>query len=91
MKIYLRLASILLNAWALMIAFGIRINLSQQLIDKGEKLPELVTKDYGQVNGGERVLVCSYFTGVRIVTTVFWYSPNNIMGKDSCPIWTGSK
>jgi hypothetical protein len=33
-------------------------------------------------------LHCKYFTGRALVDTVFWYSPNNVMGKDSCPFIT---
>jgi len=35
-----------------------------------------------------RSLNCTYFTGRTFVTTSFWYAPNNIMGKDSCPFLT---
>jgi hypothetical protein len=30
-------------------------------------------------------LACKYFSGRSILTKVFWYSPNNIFGKDECP------
>ncbi len=30
-------------------------------------------------------LVCRYFTGRSIKLSVYWYSPNNVMGKDQCP------
>jgi hypothetical protein len=30
-------------------------------------------------------LVCRYFSGRSILTTVYWLSPNNVMGKDQCP------
>ena len=30
-------------------------------------------------------LECTYFTGRKFVTTIYRYSSNNIMGKDSCP------
>jgi hypothetical protein len=36
-----------------------------------------------------KALNCTYFTGRTFVTTSFWYAPNNIMGKDSCPFLTG--
>ena len=29
-------------------------------------------------------LVCKYFTGRSVTESVFWYSSNNIMGRDSC-------
>ncbi len=38
--------------------------------------------------GTIKALNCTYFTGRTFVTTSFWYAPNNIMGKDSCPFLT---
>lgn len=34
-------------------------------------------------------LVCRYFTGRSVLTTVYWHSPNNIMGRDQCPFLVG--
>ena len=39
-------------------------------------------EDYGEVSNS---LVCRYFTGRSIVTKVFYFAPNNFMGRDSCP------
>ena len=39
---------------------------------------------YGDVGDD---LVCEYFTGHSFLTTVYDYSPNNSMGRDSCPFW----
>jgi hypothetical protein len=36
-------------------------------------------------------LVCRYFTGRTIRTTVLWYSPNNILGRDECPFLVQSE
>ena len=91
MKLPIRLFLLVLAIWIAMTAFGIRVNVSQKLIQKGESYPSSVSKDYGAVNEGEASLVCGYFTGLAVVHTVFWYSPNNILGKDSCPIWTDTK
>jgi hypothetical protein len=42
---------------------------------------------YGDLsNASQASLVCKYFTGSTILTDVFWYSPNNIMGKNKCPL-----
>jgi hypothetical protein len=38
--------------------------------------------DYG--NLGEGTLICRYFTGRDVVVNAIRYSPNNIMGRDSC-------
>ena len=39
---------------------------------------------YGDVGDG---LVCEYFTGRSLVTTVYDYSSDNSMARDSCPFW----
>lgn len=45
----------------------------------------------GQVEGfkGHRAaapgIECWYFTGRSIRSRAYWYSPNNVMGKDECP------
>lgn len=31
-------------------------------------------------------LACRYFNGRKILDRVYWYSPNNILGRDSCPV-----
>lgn len=43
--------------------------------------------DYGQL--GSEALVCRYFNGRGIVLRVFWYSSNNMMGRDACPFLLG--
>lgn len=30
-------------------------------------------------------LVCRYFTGRSVLTSVYWYSPDNLFGKSHCP------
>jgi len=91
MRIFIKVIILLLLLWLAMTISGMRLNISQKLIQKGEQYPSSVAKNYGQVNEGQSNLVCGYFTGMAIVHTVFWYSPNNILGKDSCPIWTDNK
>lgn len=39
--------------------------------------------DLGKSSGAS--VVCRYFTGRSIKVRVFHYSPNNILGRDSCP------
>jgi hypothetical protein len=43
-------------------------------------------KDYGDLGElGSSSLVCTYFTGRGVVTTVFWHSSDDILGRDTCP------
>lgn len=45
-----------------------------------------VVADYGDLGVAESAsLVCRYFTGRSVQTTVYWHSPNNLMGRDQCP------
>ena len=34
---------------------------------------------------GNDYFICKYFTGRSFVDQEMWYSPNNILGVDSCP------
>ena len=44
-----------------------------------------VVEDYGDLGESRSAsLVCTYFTGRSIATSVYWFSANNIMGRDSC-------
>ena len=91
MRLFIKVFLFFLLAWLSMTIFGFRLFVSQAMVEKGAKFPVTVSKDYGIVNDGDTVLVCGYFTGLAVVHRVFWYSPNNILGKDSCPIWTDNK
>ncbi len=54
----------------------------QRGIQPGEKL---ALEDWGDLGKSESAsLVCRYFTGLRTTTSVFWYSPSNVLGRDSC-------
>lgn len=63
--------------------WGYKVLLSETKINPWENY---YVEDYGDLWKSEQSsLVCSYFNWRKILQTVFWYSPNNIMGKDSCP------
>lgn len=65
---------------------GKRVLVHERKVEPGEYYP---LPGYANVGQGEQAsLVCRYFTGRGVVATVFWYSPNNIMGKDQCPFVT---
>jgi len=92
MKIFRGVVLLVLGLWICITVFGLRLNVSQKIIQKGEPFPASVSKDYGDVNtSSDGALVCGYFTGIRLVYSVYWYSPNNIIGKDSCPVWINNK
>lgn len=92
MKVFVRTLALFASLWLLMIIFGIQVNTSQTLIRNGEAYPSTVARDYGAMHeSNDSALVCGYFTGMRMVYSVYWYSPNNILGRESCPIWRKDK
>ncbi len=73
-------------AWIGLAATDTRILISERLVRPGDKY---VVEGFGDLGAnGQASLVCRYFTGRAVLPTVFWHSPNNIIGRDSCPfIW----
>jgi hypothetical protein len=62
---------------------GYRLLLSERTVTPGQSY---VVDGWGDLGkSAQASLVCRYFTGRSVITSVFWYSPNNILGKDSCP------
>ena len=35
---------------------------------------------------GSASLVCRYFNGTGTTINIFWYSPSNVLGRDSCAL-----
>ena len=65
-----------------LVVSGKRVLISQMKVDPGQRV---VVEGYGDVGRAEEAsLVCRYFTGRRTVSRVFWYSPNNMLGRDEC-------
>ena len=63
---------------------GRRLLISETRVEPGSRF---VLQDYGDVGDAtQATLVCRYFTGRSILTRVFWFSPNNILGRDECPV-----
>ena len=80
--LYTILGALLLGEAALLLT-GYRLLLSQKRVDPGQVF---IVKDYGNLgDNNQSSLVCRYFTGRGTVVKVFWYSPNNLFGKDDCP------
>jgi len=59
-----------------------KILISEKRIRVGESY---FVEDWGNIeNANQDSLVCKYFNGRRILNRVFWYSPDNLFGRDSC-------
>lgn len=70
-------------AWLILLISDSRILVSERRIEPGQ---DYVVTDYGNLGSANQAsLICKYFNGRKILTEVFWYSPNNIFGRDSCP------
>lgn len=73
----------------LLLISGTRVLISERKINSGETYE---VPDYGNLGASKQAsLACKYFTGRGVITTVFWYSPNNFMGKDECPFTTSAE
>jgi hypothetical protein len=69
--------------WLLGMALGVRVLVYEHKVDPGH---DYSVAEYGNLgNATQSSLVCKYFTGRNFVTSVYWYAPNNIMGRDTCP------
>lgn len=76
--------SVLVIAWLALLVSDGRLLLSETKVEPGQ---DFVVPEWGNVGkAGQASLVCKYFTGRSTVMRVFWYSPNNILGKDACPL-----
>jgi hypothetical protein len=62
---------------------GNRVLLSETKVEPGQ---DYVLQEWGNLGEAEQAsLVCKYFTGRSVKISVYWYSPNNVLGKDQCP------
>ncbi len=69
--------------WVGLLLTDTRILVGEVKVESGQ---EYIVEGYGDLKGNQQAsLVCSYFNGRKVLKSVFWYAPNNIMGKDSCP------
>ncbi|WP_146204540.1 hypothetical protein [Massilia glaciei] len=68
---------------ALLLLTGKRVLVWETRVEPGGYY---VVRKYGNLGAADNAkLVCRYFTGRSVLTTVYWHSPNNFMGKDQCP------
>jgi hypothetical protein len=77
--------------WIFLLLTGWKILITEKRVSKGETYPEDIQKDYGKVNPDGDSLYCRYFNGRVLSSKVFWYSPNDLLGKSSCPTWITEK
>lgn len=82
-RVSVGLAAALVVGLLSLLLSGKRVLISEDLVRPGEVY---VVPGFGNVGEGKaESLVCGYFTGRSVVKKVFWYSPNNVLGKDGCP------
>ena len=73
----------ILSLELILLISGFRVLLNEKKVLSGERYE---TEDYGNLGDNKSAsLVCKYFDGRKTRITIFWYSANNIMGRDSCP------
>ena len=69
--------------WILILVTDTKVLLWQTKVKPGQYY---YVEEYGDLGKSKQSsLVGRYFNGREIVTQVFWYSHNNIFGRDSCP------
>ena len=76
-------------SWLGLLVTDTRILVEEKLVQPGELY---VVEGHGDLGANSHAsLVCRYFNGRRVLSTVFWYAPNNFMGRDSCPVVSRSE
>jgi hypothetical protein len=77
------IAAVIALTWLGLLLTDTGVLVAEIRVEPGQ---EFVVEDYGNLKESKQAsLVCSYFNGSKVLRTVFWYAPNNIMGRDSCP------
>ena len=69
--------------WFIVLVTDTKVLLWQTKVKTGQYYYVEEHGDLGKSN--QSALVGRYFNGRGIITKVFWYSSNNIFGRDSCP------
>jgi hypothetical protein len=77
----------LLVADVLLLLSGRRLLISERRLSAGENVQ---VRGFGDMKSATQdSLVCTYFTGRSKVVRMFWYSANNMFGRDECPFVLG--
>lgn len=75
--------------WLALLVSGQRLLISEVKVEPGQNY---VVPEHGNLGAANQAsLVCKYFTGRKVVTSVYWFSPNNILGRDECPFLTAQQ
>jgi hypothetical protein len=81
-KLYI-VIGIAIFLWSILSFSNTKILLSETKVEVGQSY---FVEDYGNLSKNSQAsLVCNYYNGRKMLKRVFWYSPNNIFGRDSCP------
>jgi len=82
MKIFIPLLVVVL-LWGYLLFTDTRILLDETMVQPGQ---DYTVEGHGNLKGNSQPsLVCKYFNGRKVLHKVYWYSANNLMGRDSCP------
>ena len=82
-KIAIILLAILTSINLLLLVSSKRVLVWETKVEPGEIY---VLPEWGDLGKAQQAqLVCRYFTGRSFKLSVYWYSPNGVMGKDECP------
>jgi hypothetical protein len=74
---------LIVAVWILILVTNTKVLLWETKVKPGQYYYVVEHGDLGKSN--QPTLVGRYFNGRGIITKVFWYSSNNIFGRDSCP------
>ncbi|PIZ46778.1 hypothetical protein CO180_03500 [candidate division WWE3 bacterium CG_4_9_14_3_um_filter_41_6] len=81
-KVYI-VTCVIIIFWILILVSDTKVLLSETKVKPGE---DYYTEEYGNLGENDASsLACKYFNGRKVLEVVFWYSPNNFLGRDSCP------
>lgn len=85
----------LIKVFSIVLCIYMLTNLFLGLFDKAVRLSErrvstgehYIVRRYGDLGkSGQASIVCRYWNGSRVRTTVYWYAPNDMFGRSSCPL-----
>ncbi len=68
--------------WLYILITDTRVLIEEVKVNPGQSYLASGFGDLGK--NKQSSLACKYFNGRKIIQKVYWYSANNIMGKDSC-------
>jgi len=72
------------TVWMFMRAADMHVLVKQEIVGPGERL---VLDGWGDLGTSvSSSLVCRYFTSIGMATNVFWYSPDNLYGRNGCAV-----